>query len=77
LVESLWRTLKDEEVYIRADSDGWEAEISPTSFQWRYCHVRPHSSLGVKIPNAVYTYTKPNPSLLELTVSGAETVHKR
>ncbi len=28
LVERLWRTVKDEEVYLRAYSDGWEAEIS-------------------------------------------------
>jgi putative transposase len=28
LVERLWRTVKYEEVYLRAYSDGWEAEIS-------------------------------------------------
>jgi putative transposase len=32
LVERLWRTLKYEEVYLRAYSDGWEAEISLARF---------------------------------------------
>ena len=45
LIERLWRTVKYEEVYLRAYSDGWEAEISLARFMWRYCHVRPHSSL--------------------------------
>jgi putative transposase len=32
LVESLWRTVQDEEVYLRTYGDGWEAENSlPTS----------------------------------------------
>lgn len=46
LVERLWRTIKYEEVFLRAYSDGWEAEICLARFLWRYCHVRPHSSLG-------------------------------
>jgi putative transposase len=32
LVERLWRTVKYEEVYIHAYSDGWEAEISLARF---------------------------------------------
>lgn len=35
-----------EEVYVRADSDGWEPEISLARFLWMYCHVRPHTVLG-------------------------------
>ncbi len=50
LVERLWRTVKYEEVYLRAYSDGWEAEINLARFLWRYCHVRPHSSLGGRTP---------------------------
>jgi len=46
LVERLWRTIKYEEVYLRAYSDGWEAEISLVRFFWRYGHVSPHSALG-------------------------------
>ena len=39
LVERLRRTVKYDEVYLRAYSDGWEAEASLARFLWRYCHV--------------------------------------
>lgn len=74
LVERLWRTVKYEEVYLHAYSDGWEAEISLARFLWRYCHVRPHSSLGGRTPHEVYTETEPCSSCPELTMSGAGTV---
>lgn len=74
LVERLWRTVKYEEVYLRAYSDGWEAEISLARFLWRYCHVRPHSSLGGRTPHEVYTETEPCSSRPRLTMSGAGTV---
>jgi putative transposase len=74
LVERLWRTVKYEEVYLRAYSDGWEAEISLARFLWRYCHVRPHSSLGGRTPHEVYTEAEPCSSCPELTMSGAGTV---
>jgi len=74
LVERLWRTVKYEEVYLHAYSDGWEAEIRLARFLWRYSHVRPHSSLGGRTPHEIYTETKPCSSRPELTMSGAETV---
>ena len=74
LVERLWRTVKYEEVYLHAYSDGWEAEISLARFMWRYCHVRPHSSLGGKTPHQVYNETEPCSSRPDLTMSGARTV---
>jgi len=55
LVERLWRTVKCEEVYLHAYSDGWDAEINLSRFLSRYCHVRPHSSLGGRTPHEVYT----------------------
>ncbi|MEB3360579.1 MAG: integrase core domain-containing protein [Synechococcaceae cyanobacterium] len=73
-MERLWRMVKYEEVYLRAYSDGWEAEISLARFLWRYCHVRPHSSLGFKTPYEVYTEAEPYSSRPELTTSGAGTV---
>jgi putative transposase len=74
LVERLWRTVKYEEVYLHAYRDGWEAEISLARFLWRYCHVRPHSSLGGKTPHQVYTESEPCSARPELTMSGARTV---
>jgi putative transposase len=74
LVERLWRTVKYEEVYLRAYSDGWEAEISLARFLWRYGHVRPHSSLGGRTPHEVYNEIKPCSSRPELTMSGSESV---
>ena len=74
LVERLWRTVKYEEVYLHAYSDGWEAEISLARFLRRYCYVRPHSSLGGRTPHEVYTETEPCSSHPELTMSGARTV---
>ena len=53
LVERLWRTLKYEEGYLHAYKDGWEAEVNLARFLWRYCHVRPHSSLGGQTPQKV------------------------
>ena len=74
LVERLWRTLKYEEVYLRAYSDGWEAETCLAQFIWRYCNVRPHSSLGGRTPQEVYTETESCSSRPELTMSGAQSV---
>jgi putative transposase len=74
LVERLWRTVKYEEVYLRAYSDGLEAEISLAHFLWRYCHVRPHSSVGGTTPHEVYTEPVSCSSRPGLTMSGAGTV---
>ena len=76
LVERLWRTVKYEEVYLDTYtySHGWDAEISLARFLWRYCHVRPHSSLGGRTPHEVHTETEPCSSCPGLTMSGAGTV---
>jgi putative transposase len=74
LVERLWRTVKYEEVSLRAYSDGWDAEISLARFLWRYCHVRPHSALGGRTPHEVYTETEPCSSRPGLTMTGAQDV---
>jgi putative transposase len=50
LVERLWRTVKYVEVYLRAYSDGSEAEINLAHLLSRCCHVRSHGYLGVELP---------------------------
>jgi putative transposase len=74
LVERLWRTVKYQEVYLRAYGDGWEAEINLARFLWRYSHAVTHSSLGGRTPHEVYTQTEHCSSRPELTMSGARTV---
>jgi putative transposase len=69
LVERLWRTVKYEEVYIRAYEDGWDAEVSLARFLWRYCHVRPHRSLGGRTPHMVYSAIATDQSRSELTIT--------
>ena len=73
-MERLSRTVKFQEVYLHTYSDGWEAEIGLARFLWRYCHVRPRSSLAGITPHEVYTETEPCSSCPELTMSGAGTV---
>ena len=43
-------------------------------FLWRYCNVKPHSSLGGRTPHEVYIETEPCSSLTGLTMSGDGTV---
>jgi putative transposase len=72
LVARLWCTVKYEKVYLRAYSDGWEAEISLAHFFWRYGRGRPHSPFEGKTPHDVYTETNPCSSHPGLTMSGAK-----
>ena len=53
-VERLWRTVKQEEVYIRDYQDGREAHRSLEKYFGFYNEERPHSSLGYKSPGVIY-----------------------
>jgi putative transposase len=53
-VERLWRTVKQEEVYIRDYADGLEAYKSLSKYFSFYNEERLHSSLGYISPGAVY-----------------------
>ena len=59
-VERLWRTLKYEEVYLRAYSSVSEARRSLNRYLTFYNRCRPHSSLGGQTPDQVY-FTQPTP----------------
>ena len=54
-VERLWRTVKDEEVYLREYTDGWQAEESLGSYFDYYCNERRHQSLKYRTPAEVYS----------------------
>ena len=54
-VERLWRTVKEEEVYLREYTDGWQAEESLGSYFDYYCNERRHQSLKYRTPAEVYS----------------------
>lgn len=53
-IERLWRTVKYEEVYLKAYEDGREARISLGEYFRFYNTSRPHQSLGYRTPAEVY-----------------------
>lgn len=59
-VERLWRTIKYEEVYLRAYSSVTEARAGIGRYLGFYNSRRPHSSLDGKTPNQAY-FNQPMP----------------
>lgn len=53
-VERLWRTVKYEDVYLRAYETPRDARIGINSFMAYYNRERPHSSLNYHTPEEVY-----------------------
>lgn len=53
-IERFWRSIKYEEVYLRAYADGREAKAGIGAYVTMYNGYRPHSSLGGKTPDALY-----------------------
>jgi putative transposase len=53
-IERLWRTVKYEEVYLKAYQDGKEARSSIRSYFRFYNFERPHQALGYRTPAEVF-----------------------
>lgn len=53
-VERLWRTVKQEEVYLKEYENVWEAEESLRKYFDFYNYRRPHQSLGYQTPFEIY-----------------------
>ena len=53
-VERLWRSLKYEEVHLKAYADGGEARAWIGRYLTFYNGRRPHSSLGRQTPDQAY-----------------------
>ena len=53
-IERLWRTVKYEEVYLKAYRDGSEARTALADYFHFYNNQRPHQGLGYRTPAAVY-----------------------
>lgn len=58
-VERLWRTIKYEEIYLRAYTSVPEARASIGRYLAFYNGTRPHSSLGGQTPDQAYLKTLP------------------
>ena len=54
-IERLWRSVKYEEVYLKAYQDGREARISLGNYFRFYNTERPHQTHGYRTPAEVYT----------------------
>jgi putative transposase len=61
-VERLWRTVKYEEVYLRAYASVSEARASIGRYLGFYNGTRPHSSLGGQTPDLAYNQPTPIPA---------------
>ena len=54
LLERLWRTVKYEEVYLKAYSNGREAKAWLDAYFSFYNNQRPHQALGYRTPAEVF-----------------------
>ena len=54
-IERLWRTVKYEEVYLKAYQDGRDARINLCNYFRFYNAERPHQALGYRTPAEVFT----------------------
>ena len=53
-IERLWRTVKYEEVYLKAYQDGTDARVGIGNYFRFYNAERPHQSLGYRTPVEVF-----------------------
>ena len=73
-IERLWRTVKYEEVYLKAYRDGREARISLGEYFRFYNTRRPHQSLGYRTPAEVYAGAVENTNTNVVESPGTNTV---
>jgi putative transposase len=60
IIERFWRTLKYEEVYLKAYTSAVDAEQQIGAFIERYNTWRPHSAHGDRVPDEVYEEAEEN-----------------
>lgn len=56
IVERFWRTLKYEEIYLKAYENAVDAHEQIRAFIHRYNTWRPHAAHGDRVPDEVYDY---------------------
>ena len=64
-VERLWRSIKYEEVYLKAYQNGTEARKGIGAYLAFYNQERPHQALGYRSPSQVFHAVSPQRCLLE------------
>ena len=64
-VERLWRSIKYEEVYLKAYQNGTEARKGIGAYLAFYNQERPHQVLGYRSPGQVFQAVSPQSCLLE------------
>ena len=64
-VERLWRSIKYEEVYLKAYQNGTEARRGIGAYLAFYNQERPHQGLGYRTPGQVFLAMSPERRLLE------------
>ena len=69
-VERLWRSVKYEEVYLKAYRDGSEARRGIDAYLDFYNRERPHQSLGYRTPSQVFASGRPLGCLPDQSSSG-------
>ena len=62
LLDRLWRTVKYEEVYLKAYSNGREAKAGLDVYFSFYNNQRPHQALGYRTPAEVHSTASDEPS---------------
>src|SRR5207245_3807734 len=67
-VERLWRTVKQEHVYLHDYATVWEAEEGLADYFRFYAEERPHSRLGNQTPAEVYRSGRSRPSHPRVTL---------
>ena len=74
LLDRPWRTVKYEEVYLKAYSNGREAKAGLGVYFSFYNNQRPHQALGYWTPAEVHSTASDEPSK---EVDGHGTVHRQ
>ena len=71
-VERLWRSIKYEEVYLKAYQNGTEARKGIGAYLAFYNQERPHQALGYRSPGQVFQAASPHPRVLSNSKSGTD-----
>jgi putative transposase len=70
-IERLWRSLKYEDIYLRAYATGPEARLGIARWMSAYNATRPHQALGYQTPDEVFDATPSRPEVVPILTTVA------